>query len=162
MQLKIQKRLAAQILKTSQKNIWLDENRLEEIKESITKNDIKSLIKDKAIKGRQIMGISRYRARARKIQKMKGRRSGAGSKKGGKYARLSRKTSWMMIMTLNTRPLYNEGEPSCAVMSHTFSPERNNCMPNRITNPKNANSETDGCRRQKLSARMIPTKYVTM
>jgi len=46
MQLKIQKRLAGQILKSSQNDIWLDSDRLDEIKEAITKADIKSLIKD--------------------------------------------------------------------------------------------------------------------
>ena len=49
MQIKIQKRLAAQVLKCSESNVRLDPNRLEEIKEAITKADIKSLVKDKAI-----------------------------------------------------------------------------------------------------------------
>ena len=40
MQLKIQKRLAAQILKTSGKKIRRDSDRLEGIKEAITKADI--------------------------------------------------------------------------------------------------------------------------
>ena len=95
MQLKIQKRLAAQILKASENDIWLDSNRLDEIKDSITKADIKSLIKDKAIKAKKIKGISRYRARKRRIQKIKGRRSGPGSIKGGKHARLSKKRGWI-------------------------------------------------------------------
>ena len=69
MQLKIQKKLAAQVLKASKNDIWLDPDRLDEIKESITKVDIKSLIKDKAIKSKKTRGISRYRARKRKIQK---------------------------------------------------------------------------------------------
>jgi len=84
MQLKIQKRLAAQILKSSEKSIWLDSSRLDEIKEAITKVDIKSLIKDKAIKGKQKKGISKSRIRKNKEQKRKGRRSGAGSIKGGR------------------------------------------------------------------------------
>ena len=94
MQLKIQKRLAAQILKSSENDIWLDSNRLDEIKDAITKADIKSLIKDKAIKSKKIRGISRYRVRKRKKQKSKGRRSGSGSIKGGKHARLSKKERW--------------------------------------------------------------------
>jgi|TARA_Y100000310_G_C20613210_1_gene779152 large subunit ribosomal protein L19e len=95
MQIKIQKRLAAQLLKSSENNIWLDSNRLDEIKEAITKADIKSLIKDKAIKSKKRVGISRYRIRKRYAQKRKGRRSGFGSIKGGKYARLSKKNSWI-------------------------------------------------------------------
>ena len=95
MQLKIQKRLAAQILKSSKNDIWLDSDRLEEIKDSITKADIKSLIKDKAIKSKKKRGISRYRIRKIQIQKSKGRRRGFGSIKGGKHARLSKKRSWI-------------------------------------------------------------------
>ena len=72
MQIKIQKKLAAQILKSSKYNIWLDSNRLEEIKEAITKVDIKSLIKDKAIKSKKLRGTSRYRIRKRNEQKRKG------------------------------------------------------------------------------------------
>jgi large subunit ribosomal protein L19e len=95
MQLKIQKRLAARILKSSENDIWLDPNRLDEIKEAITKADIKSLIKDKAIKARKTKGISRYRARKGKKQKSKGRRKGSGSIKGGRGARLSKKKGWI-------------------------------------------------------------------
>ena len=95
MQLKIQKRLAAQILKASENDIWLDSNRLDEIKEAITNADIKSLIKDKAIKNKTIRGISRYRIRKINAQKSKGRRHGVGSIKGGKHARLTQKEGWM-------------------------------------------------------------------
>ena len=95
MQLKIQKRLAAQILKSSQNDIWLDSTRLDEIKDAITKADLKSLIKDKAIKSKKKRGISRYRIRKIQIQKSKGRRRGFGSIKGGKHARLSKKRSWI-------------------------------------------------------------------
>ena len=95
MQLKIQKRLAAQILKASENDIWLDSNRLDEIKDAITKADIKSLIKDKAIRSKKRRGISRYRIRKNKEQKRKGRRSGFGSIKGGKRARLSKKRKWI-------------------------------------------------------------------
>ena len=95
MKLDNQKRLAAQILKASENDIWLDSNRLDEIKEAITNADIKSLIKDKAIKNKTIRGISRYRIRKINAQKSKGRRHGVGSIKGGKHARLTQKEGWM-------------------------------------------------------------------
>ncbi len=91
MKLKIQKRLAAYILKCSPKRIAFDKERLDEIKESITKADIKSLIKDKAIIRTPVKGISRVRAKKRKLQKRKGRQKGAGSRKGKRTARLSKK-----------------------------------------------------------------------
>jgi len=95
MQLKIQKRIAAQIMKSSENRIWLDSSRLDEIKDAITKTDIKSLIKDKAIKSKKTRGISRFRIRKIKSQKSKGRRRGSGSMKGSKGARLSKKKSWI-------------------------------------------------------------------
>jgi len=107
MQIKIQKRLAAQLLKASKNDIWLDSGRLDEIKEAITKADIKSLIKDKAIKSKKRVGISRHRARKRDVQKRKGRRSGPGSKKGGKYARLSKKNSWINRIRIQRSFLQN-------------------------------------------------------
>ena len=95
MQLKIQKRLAAQILKTSKSNIRLDSNRREEIKEAITKADVKSLIKDSAITEKKARGNSGYRINKRRLQKSKGRRSGFGSIKGGKGARRGKKSLWI-------------------------------------------------------------------
>lgn len=44
------KRLAAQILKVGTLKIWLDPLRLDDIKQAITRADIKDLIKDRAIK----------------------------------------------------------------------------------------------------------------
>ena len=94
MKIKIQKRLAAQVLKCSESNVRLDPDRLEEIKEAITKADIKSLIKDKAIIGKKRIGTSKYRIRKNQAQKSKGRRKGHGSRKSGVNARISKKRRW--------------------------------------------------------------------
>ena len=95
MKLDNQKKLAAQVLKCSKKRVKLDVDRLEDIKEAITKIDIKGLIKDKAISKINIKGVSRGRARKRLIQKRKGKQKGSGSKKGSRNARLPRKREWM-------------------------------------------------------------------
>ncbi len=95
MRLKIQKRLAATILKTSKSKIKFDGDRLEDIKESITKVDIRNLIKDKAIEKVPIIGPSRVRARKQMEQKAKGKRRGQGSRKGKSTARLPKKERWM-------------------------------------------------------------------
>ena len=91
----MQKRLAAQILKCGENRIWLDSNRLDEIKEAITKVDIKNLIGQKIIKRKPIIGISNFRTKKKKLQKRKGKRKGLGSRKGKKTARLSKKVRWM-------------------------------------------------------------------
>ena len=49
MKLDNQKRLAAQILKCSKKRVKFDPDRSSDIKESITKADIRNLIKEEAI-----------------------------------------------------------------------------------------------------------------
>lgn len=95
MQLKIQKRIAACCLKCSEKKVFLDPERSEDIKEAITKTDIRSLIGEGAIKQKPDKGVSKFRARKIKVQKRKGRRKGSGSRKGKKTARLSNKKAWM-------------------------------------------------------------------
>lgn len=94
MNIRIQKRLAAQVLKCSESNVWLDPGRLEEIKEAITKADIKSLVKDRAIIAKKTIGTSRYRIRKNQLQKSRGRRRGPGSRKSGMTARITKKTRW--------------------------------------------------------------------
>jgi len=95
MKLKTQKRLASQILKCSPKRVKFDEDRLEDIKEAITKADIRSLIIDKAISKKNKKGISRVRAKKRATQKRKGKQRGQGSRKGKKTARAPKKNEWM-------------------------------------------------------------------
>ncbi len=93
--MKTQKRLAAQLLGVSQKKVVFDQGRLADIKESITKTDIRKLIADKAITKRPTSESSRGRARKLKVQKSKGLRKGKGSRQGKKTARLPRKERWM-------------------------------------------------------------------
>jgi len=95
MEYKVQKRLAGIIGKCSPSKVKLDQDRLEEIKESITKADIRGLIKDGAITIRQKKGVSRVRANKIRIQKIKGKRRGQGTRKGTKNARLPRKRQWI-------------------------------------------------------------------
>ncbi len=94
MRMDVQKRLAAGILSCSEKRVWFDPERLPEIKEAITKIDIKGLINDKAIVKKPVKGISRARARTRQKQKRSGRRKGYGSRKGKRNARASNKSVW--------------------------------------------------------------------
>ena len=107
MQLDIQKRLAGQVLKTSEKNIRLDPSKLDEIKEAITKADIKSLIKHHVITARAKRGISRFRIRHRNSQKRKGRLVGHGSRKGGEGARLEKKVAWANKIRVQRKFLQN-------------------------------------------------------
>ena len=93
--MKIQKRLASQVLDVSPKRVKFDNQRLADIKEAITKTDIRQLVSEKAITKVQEKGVSRGRARKLKTQKSKGLRKGPGSRQGKSTARLPRKEAWM-------------------------------------------------------------------
>lgn len=95
MNLRNQKRIAADILKKGIKKIKFNTERSSDIKEAITRSDIRTLIIDKAIKAEPKRGVSRSRARKTIIQKRKGRQTGSGSRKGKKTSRLSKKQDWM-------------------------------------------------------------------
>jgi len=91
----IQRRLAADILKCSPQRIRFDEERLDDIKEAITKTDVRSLIKQGVIVKLQINGISNARKKQRAKQLAKGRKRGAGSRKGRANARFNTKDAWI-------------------------------------------------------------------
>ena len=96
MRLKLQKRLATSVLKTGKRRAKFNLERLPDIKEAITKSDIRKLISEKAIVKEQKKGHSRSRARYILVQKSKGRRKGRGSKKGKATSHLSRKERWVL------------------------------------------------------------------
>jgi large subunit ribosomal protein L19e len=93
--LSVQKRIAGQLLKCSKNRVKLDTERIDDIREAITRRDIKSLINDRAIISRQKKGVSRGRANERHIQKTKGQRKGQGKRRGKSTARLPKKELWM-------------------------------------------------------------------
>lgn len=95
MKLTTQKRLAASLLKCSEKRVVFDETALESIAESITKQDIRQLIDEGVISKKPVKGISRSRANKRLSQRRKGRQQGSGSRKGTRNARLPHKQAWM-------------------------------------------------------------------
>lgn len=94
--LDVQRRLAAQILKCGENRVRFDPESLEEIKEAITKTDIRSLIGNGAISKQRLNNTSRFWARNTKRQKTAGRQKGFGSRKGKKTARgLKPKKVWI-------------------------------------------------------------------
>lgn len=95
MKLKTQRRIAAQVLKVGTGKVWFNPEKLSEIKEAITKSDIRSLIREKTIRIKKIQHQSKVGSRWLKIKKRKGLRSGQGSRKGKRTARLSRKKAWI-------------------------------------------------------------------
>ncbi|MDG6220521.1 MAG: 50S ribosomal protein L19e [Candidatus Thermoplasmatota archaeon] len=95
MDLKTKKRLAADMLGCGLNRVYIDPSAMEEVFEAVTREDIRFLIDGGVIKAKQKQGISRGRARHTAQQKKKGKRIGPGSRKGSRYARLSKKQRWI-------------------------------------------------------------------
>ncbi|HUV80595.1 MAG TPA: 50S ribosomal protein L19e [Candidatus Bathyarchaeia archaeon] len=90
-----QKRIAAQVLKIGEGRVWINPEAAEDVAGAITREDIRGLIGEGIIIGKQKKGVSRGRARISTRQKALGRRKGHGSRKGAKGARASRKKKWI-------------------------------------------------------------------
>lgn len=95
MDVKYQRRLAAEILKCGVNRVWIDDTMLDEVAEAITREDIKKLISNDVIKKKPVKGNTRGRHRYLEQQKKKGRRKGHGKRKGKKTARTPSKRDWM-------------------------------------------------------------------
>ena len=103
MNLRNKKILAAKVLDVGTGRVVFDTERLDEIKEAITKQDINGLVIGGVIKAKPRHGASRSRFRKRIIQKRKGRQSGMGSKRGKRTARLSDKRAWINRIRLQRK-----------------------------------------------------------
>jgi large subunit ribosomal protein L19e len=93
--LKIQRRLAAQILKVGQNRVWINPEKIEDAEVAMTREEIRKLIHEGVVRSLPEAGVSRGRARTLHEKKKKGRRSGPGSRSGAIHATISRKEVWM-------------------------------------------------------------------
>jgi len=94
--LRSQRRLAAEVLKVGKGRVWIDPDRAEEVEVAITREEIRRLVHEGAIKSLAKEGVSRARTRVLHEQKKKGLRRGPGLKTGSAQAKVSRKQVWMM------------------------------------------------------------------
>lgn len=119
MMLTIQRRLAADVLNCAPKDVRFEEERLKDIKEAITKVDIRSLIKQGFIGKVKKSEASRARARVKHTQKVAGKQKGHGSRKGTKKARGADKTEWMNKVR-SQRDLIKELREKTLIAPKTF------------------------------------------
>lgn len=82
MNLNLQRRLASKLLNCGQNRVWIDPDKLSDVEEAITREDVRNLINSGVIIAKRKKGISRV------IEK---RRRGPGSIKGGKKS----KKAWL-------------------------------------------------------------------
>jgi len=93
--LKLQKRLAASVLKVGQKKVWLDPNEISEVSLANSRANIRKLIQDGFIIKKPEVVHSRSRVRSFLEAKRKGRHNGTGKRKGSAEARMPTKVLWM-------------------------------------------------------------------
>jgi large subunit ribosomal protein L19e len=87
--------MAAEILKVGENRVWIDPDRADDVELAISREEIRRLIRDRAIKKMPEKGISRARARLIHDKKVEGKRKGQGSRGGAEGARTPTKEAWM-------------------------------------------------------------------
>eukprot|EP00257_Ricinus_communis_P010505 XP_002530474.2 60S ribosomal protein L19-1 isoform X1 [Ricinus communis] len=93
--LRLQKRLAASLLKCGEGKLWLDPNETCEISMANSRMNIRKLIQDGFIIRKPATTHSRSQARRMQEAKQRGKHSGFGKRKGTREARLPSKQKWM-------------------------------------------------------------------
>jgi large subunit ribosomal protein L19e len=91
-----QRRLAAALLKCGEGRVWLDPSRTEDLADAVTRQDVRAAIKAGVIRALPVVGTSRVRARIHQTELDRGRHRGDGSRKGSPYARVPKKSRWML------------------------------------------------------------------
>jgi len=103
--LKLQKRLAASVMKCGKRKIWLDPNEINEISMANSRQAIRKLVKDGYVIRKPQKMHSRARHRKRLLAKRKGRHTGPGKRKGTRNARMPEKVLWIRRMRVLRRLL---------------------------------------------------------
>eukprot|EP00612_Vaucheria_litorea_P004582 CAMPEP_0171461616 /NCGR_PEP_ID=MMETSP0945-20130129/5989_1 /TAXON_ID=109269 /ORGANISM="Vaucheria litorea, Strain CCMP2940" /LENGTH=183 /DNA_ID=CAMNT_0011987991 /DNA_START=62 /DNA_END=613 /DNA_ORIENTATION=- len=103
--LKLQKRLAASVLKCGKRKVWLDPTEMTEIGTANSRQNIRKLIKDRYVIRKPPAMHSRARVRAMHEAKAKGRHTGTGKRRGTANARLPFKVLWMRRIRVLRRML---------------------------------------------------------
>ena len=105
MDLKSQRRMASEILKVGESRVWIDPERIEDIELAISREEIRRLIHEKAIRKIPERGVSHARTRILREKRKKGRRRGYGSRQGPKGARFPRKKAWIIRIRAQRKKL---------------------------------------------------------
>ncbi|CAL7937758.1 unnamed protein product [Xylocopa violacea] len=103
--LKLQKRLAASVMRCGKKKVWLDPNEINEIANTNSRQSIRKLIKDGLIIKKPVAVHSRARVRKNTEARRKGRHCGFGKRKGTANARTPQKDLWIQRMRVLRRLL---------------------------------------------------------
>jgi len=103
--LRLQKRLAASVLKCGRKRVWIDPNETNEVALANSRKNIRKLVKDRLILRKSVATHSRSRCKKWAEAKRKGRHQGTGKRKGARNARMPEQVLWMRRLRVLRRLL---------------------------------------------------------
>lgn len=133
--LKVQKRLAASIMKCGRKRVWIDNKEISDIGAASSRYQVRKLIKDGLILKKNVTVHSRTRARLHKIEKLKGRHQGIGKRRGTADARMPQKILWIRRQR-TLRRLLKRYRKQRKVDKHTYHKFYVECKGNMYKNKK--------------------------